>query len=646
MAKVVFKQQSFRGGMNLQFDPTRIQRDQYPLLINGRTRYDIVEPVHSPLLVSDSIFPAVGAVFQGIYSAGNFSVLFISGRAYYRNEEVPGATFNAVMLEDGTTPLQMSNAVDTIYAQLVPASTLLYLRKAVVGTDAAKGVTLTPDGNAEVAGVEAAMIVQDGVSQPFAISSLGVARQLRTYAEWTLDAREYVPVGKQMLYSNGILYVVRSDGKRIYRSVTGRPFDFVVQIGTDGQKAGDAESTAFDVSFQEITCLAPLNSNIDGFFVATKQGAYNVRPDRTVTLFAEPTFTVRYLFDIGCLNQFSFADVIGDSVFVSYKGLRSFNAVLNDRNEGRNTPFSAMIFRLFKGVIQTNPAVGAFDDYVFFAVDTVYGPGVVVYDTIAQRFSAVDIYEGVGRIRQFAYVKTATKDRLLFITADNKLYEAFASAAFEKVQVYIGDFTSGETKVEHKVANIKPVFINIHEVGTISALLFSDGVKDSTQLTKDIREADPAPAYPQEVPFGVVANDAVKNFVFAFPSARLSWKSGVLLSWNFNAALSHFEVEADTAADTNSPEQQAQDYSATAQSVILTEFYPLSGPITQVVSIGGTGLLGVSGVFLNDIACEVIGQTDTVLTVIIPAASTTGSWPFRLETTYASVFTASKFDVT
>lgn len=640
MAKVIFRQQSFRGGMNLQFDPTRITREQYPLVINGRTRYDIVEPVRSPLLVSDPIFP-VGGVFQGIYTAGNFSVVFISGRAYFRNEEVSGTTFNVVYLADGVTPLQMSNAVDTIYAQLVPANTMQYVR-AAVSNDAADGVTLKWFGGAEA---DAAMIVQDGVSQPYAINANGVARQLQTYSEWTLNAREYVPIGKQMLYSNGILYVVRADGKRIYRSVTGRPFDFVVQINTTGDKAGDAESTAFDVSFQEITCLAPLNSNIDGFFVATKQGAYNVRPDRTTTLFAEPTFTVRYLFDIGCLNQFSFSDVIGDSVFVSYKGLRSFNAVLNDRNEGRNTPFSAMIFRLFKGVIQTQPCVGTYDDYVFFAVDTVYGPAVVVYDTIAQRFSSVDMYAGVARIKQFAYVKTPTKDRLLFITTDNKLYEAFAGSTMENVQIYIGDFTSGETKVEHKVANIKPVFINIHEVGTITAVLFSDGVKNNTSLTKDIREADPAPTYPQAVPFGVIANDGVKNFVFSIPDARLSWKSGVLLSWDFDAALSHFEVEADTAADTNSPEQQAQDYSSAAQAIVLTEFYPLSGATSQVVSIGGTGLLGVSSVFLNDVACEVIGRTDTILTVVVGQVPA-GNYPFRLETLYASIFTQNVFTVT
>ena len=51
MPNLEFHQESFNGGLNLQVDPTRINRNEYAYLFNGRTRHGIVEPINSPLLI-------------------------------------------------------------------------------------------------------------------------------------------------------------------------------------------------------------------------------------------------------------------------------------------------------------------------------------------------------------------------------------------------------------------------------------------------------------------------------------------------------------------------------------------------------------------------------------------------------------------
>ena len=40
-----YLQKDFVGGMNVEYDPTKIGANEYPLLFNGRTRYNVVQPV-------------------------------------------------------------------------------------------------------------------------------------------------------------------------------------------------------------------------------------------------------------------------------------------------------------------------------------------------------------------------------------------------------------------------------------------------------------------------------------------------------------------------------------------------------------------------------------------------------------------------
>ena len=94
--KLIFSQESFRGGMNQQVDPTRIEQFEYPLLINGRTRYGVVEPTELPLN-ADPQGTISGRLIQGIISAGPYLVVFADGKAFVRNITVVGSAYNQIL---------------------------------------------------------------------------------------------------------------------------------------------------------------------------------------------------------------------------------------------------------------------------------------------------------------------------------------------------------------------------------------------------------------------------------------------------------------------------------------------------------------------------------------------------------------------
>ena len=70
-----FIQKSFVGGLNQQVDATRLSDNEYPLLINGRNRYDLVTPIKLPEEIIDSNL--VPGNVQGIYAAGNILFIFM-----------------------------------------------------------------------------------------------------------------------------------------------------------------------------------------------------------------------------------------------------------------------------------------------------------------------------------------------------------------------------------------------------------------------------------------------------------------------------------------------------------------------------------------------------------------------------------------
>lgn len=555
-----FNKSVFSGGMDLFTERTKLDEDKYALLINARSRFGKIRPIKKPLLLTEGL-PTSSGNFQGLYGIGNFAVVFQNGNAYVR-DFIRDASFSRL------PNLQMAIDAETIYLEVVPASTINYTR-AIQDTNKVNGsVDLL---STLISPSPVAAVVQDGVTQPWVILSNGIAKVTQGYSEWTNTAtqREYVPIGKQMTYSDGILYIASPDGYQIYRSVSGRPLDFMVVIDAEGNKLpldkdGNADNVSHRAFFEKITCMGKISSENGGFYVSSKRNSALVVPDFENTVYAEPTFRNINITNTGANNQFSFlGDVNGDSVFINPNGIKSFNSILQFKNEGRNSPFSLLISKLFNPLIsQDITAAGQFDNYSCFAVNTVYGNVIVWYDELRQCWEAIDIYEEVtGKIKQFAEIITDDGERhLLFLTTTGQVYECFASAVTATARVYIGDFCSGDPKLNLKIGMVKGVFMNIEESGIIDASLYVDNQyfrKLQYGVTKDYTEDTNKNL---TLPFGDGQTKTITTASFDFGRSDIGWSVGVFLEWNVMCNLTHIELNAETDNSKVSLNEQMKNY--------------------------------------------------------------------------------------
>lgn len=556
---LIFTQDSFAGGLNQQVDPTRLQNNEYPLLVNGRTRYGVVEPVLLPAN-ADPQGSLSGMNIQGVYSAGPFLLVFADGKAYYRNVLLPLAAFTLV-----TGGFTLNPLATTVWAEQIPASFMNFGRTLVEPDNILGGVKLFGSVN----GSPQCVIAQDGESQPWLVFEDGTSRLAQTYEQWNLDQREYVPVGSMMMYLNGILYIVGDKmfqsttlkRRQIFRSVTGRPLDFVVNIAPSGGKGGDASTTSYNIDYDEITSIRRMNSNNGSFFLSSAKNSYLVLPVLDALAgFNEPRFTNTPLFNTGPLNQFSMADKIGDACFIDFGGIRSFNAVLQDRNEGRNLPFSKKVALLFTTLIQEATAAISYDDYVFFSVNTIYGYAILVYDTIQECWIGLDIPDNFQEgevVLQFCEVKIGVTRRLFCRTSANRIFELFAGTTYATVRLYIGEWCSNDPKVEEQPNVVKFVFSNLETAGDISITPFVDG-KSYVVLAENLQATTVPFVTPLQFPFGDATQDVVRNINVSLSGVvDNGWKVGFLIQWAFAAELTHILAECDKIATKESSDEQA-----------------------------------------------------------------------------------------
>lgn len=554
-------QDSFLGGINQQVDPTRIGKNQYFLGINVRNRKDVAEPIKLPLDITNK--KPEGKI-QGIYAASNLLILFVNGRAYYQDFRI-NTDVNLIQIPG----FQMSQTVDMMYAEFIPASRFNIFRTKNNGDTNMNGpVNMKTSLNAN--GSPAALVVQDGFNQPFLITADQGARKLQTYSEWqtgvdgvTEDKREYVPIGKQMLHTNGVLWIAAPDGRELFRSVIGRPLDFVIAItGVTGDKAGGAETTSIKPDYNPVTCLkeVPTGQTV-GFFCGTAPVSRVVIPGVDALCFGEPlNFRFQFLFPAGPVNQNCIGDIGGDTSFITDSGIRSFNGTSQLMYESTNDPLSASVYQLFlSGVQQTTPCCKEFDNFTLYAVQTIYGAGILVYDTMSKSFCSLDLYPNVSQIVQFAVVQYGSTKRLFFYTDENKLYEGFASNVTATAQLYIGEWTSGDPKVEQKGNMLRLVVVDAKEAGTISASIFVDrkrGASGSRVIEKRIDDL----TVPQTIPFGTnETKDTVQNITFSDFEAAAGWKIGYLIIWNCQANISHIGVGTVEQTASATGQEQASD---------------------------------------------------------------------------------------
>ena len=480
---------------------------------------------------------------QGIYGAGSVLLAFFDGKAYYKDFAGTSDSFTLIQ------GLNLDSTVDRIYAETIPESTINFAREKI------------GDGNSDIIfttpaeGSPASTIITDGINQPIVLYSDGQWKTTQTYAEWTKDKREYVPVGTFPLFIDSVLYMAGKDSNgrltRILRSVSGRPLDFVVNITVDGNKAdvdekiGGAGSTAYRIAYEELTCLARINAPGGAFFASTLNSSFLVLPRIDKLIFGEPTFSNIFLFKTGALNQASVIDILGDTALIDSSGIRSFNAVGVLSNEGRNSVFSRKIFRLFNNIEQTIAAAVNYDNYALFGLETIYGPAIVIFDTLIQQFVAVDIYPNVGRIKQFAEIKVGGNRKLFFITEDAELYEAFASATTATARFYFGDLSVGDLKIEERSSFLYSIFDNIKEDGTVQTTSYADHKKEEVKQ-KEVT----APVFledSREIPFQSSTEEFSEIVITSLKdTSKFCSRLSYMIEWNFDAMLSQLQAIIET----------------------------------------------------------------------------------------------------
>lgn len=545
-----YTQQGFAGGMNLLAQETLIRGDQIKLGVNVRSRFDSLECIREPQLYMDGL-PGDVTNIQGLYAFGDIRVLFADGAAWYRTDTT---NWTAV------AGFAMDSSVSRYWACAVPAASLKYLRKAALTGSPTSGRLLE---DSVVTGSPIALVVQDGINQPFLIFPDGSSREAHDYAAWTTADREYVPIGRQMIYTNGILFVVAPDGKSVYRSVSGRPIDFVVAVDSTGNKVADATEPSFAVDANEIKLIEKMNSS-GGILIITAYAAYAVTLNFDNTIYAEPQFDQTFLFAAGTVNQFCLAEILGDLAFIDREGLKSFNAVSQLNVEGNNSVFSLSVAELFKGIIQDDPCVGSFDNYTFFSVKTTYSPAsVLVFDNIKKVFVSLDIL-GIQAIKQFASTYSAAKQRFYAATR-NKVYELYTDAGdYKSAVVFTRGFDSLNCDLGPTAgpANIKTASMRlVFEDGEVDGNLTVTELVNNRLQTKDYYLEIPAVSsevlYPVRGPVMPTLTNSIVPIDIPF-KGKEGQKTAYVLTWEGGARLSQFYLYAECEKSPTSIQQQTR----------------------------------------------------------------------------------------
>lgn len=530
-------QSGFNGGINVAVEPNRIDDSEYVFLSNARTRDGVISAIKSPLFSLDT---PKHKKFQALETIDKYLILIAGGQAYYKDLTTSG-NFKQI------SPFSLDKDVDIIYTQLVPESTLKNLRAADDTDPSLPGRLLA----SQTSGTPGALVCQDGIKRPRAILSDGSARQIADYNAWSLTNREYVPIGKQMAFVDGILYVISPDGKSIFRSVTGRPLDFVVAIDNDGNKVSDAKGTSHAVDFNTITGISVVSGNQDSnIAVGSKESTHLLVLNFDRTLYGEPTFNNPYLFPTGPVNNFSFLNTTKDTVIVDAKGLRSFNATRQLTVESNSDIFSKPVYKFFgterNPVIQDIVATGEIDNYALFAVNTIYGYGILVFDTQTDKFVSFDQYAGVGKIKKFSTTKVNGVHRLFFITTDDKLYEAFAGENVETAKLYPKEISTANPKIALTLKTLRLQFNNLNvNDGIVSAKVISDR-KSLTAIEQNINGiTEPG----QPFPLNSSNKESSSSITFEFDDNPTGYSLGVFIQWQFEGELVSIALETQYQRD-------------------------------------------------------------------------------------------------
>lgn len=554
---MIKQQKVFTGGCNLLASDTALQDNEYRWLINARQRLGYLEANKKAIELDTA---PIGKK-QGIVAVGDVTILFVAGNAFYKTEtgldwiQISGFSMDAV--------------ADIYYTAIVPASTFNFHRK--IDESLNNPMLITTDF--KVSGTPAGILVQDGAHQPYIIeydqaTQTFIARVTKTYAQWAntsgvANDREYVPIGKQMMYISPILYIVSIDGKSVYRSVSGRPLDFMVNVDFNGNKLpseaqGGASSTGFTFDSDIITNLTPINIP-NSFIYGTARYTRIITADLENTIFGEPRFYQSAIIEAGIVNHQSVIEVLGDYAFVDFEAIKMFNAVLQLQNEGRNSIFSLQLSRLMNGIKQSDPVCVSFDNYCLFDIDTTWGRMCCVYDSLSAKWVSFDVISRVGAIKQFAIVETTLESKLYCITHRDEVFQLYASATEREVAILkTAAMTNEETKTQLKSQLLHLFFQAGPKIanGKVFCTEYVDDQQGANgYLEKSIDLLYAGINYPVRCPVIPSNKRIVNTMTFAFPSGLQGKKISYVVKWSNDARLIEMEFIANDIIRDSSTQQ-------------------------------------------------------------------------------------------
>ena len=484
-----FVQRDFSGGMNLLDNDTDIAPNEYRVGNNLRNRYGVLSSVKKA--VKDVKLPA--GLVQEVITLGNYVIAFVAGVMYYRNR----IDTNWIVVSSFGN---MSITAPRYWTVAVPVNTTLYGRVSVTTNATGKIDSVTSAASATLGDIPG-LLVQDNLSQPVFIYLTDdgpVARTTRTYQQWSqpvyseplsVDNREYVPIGNSMTYGDGVLYITAPDFTQIFRSVSGRPLDFMVNVDMTGAKGGDATTTSIGVGVSGISSIKMMGDNT--LLVCAGNNNYSMIKNLSLnatTVFGEYLYIRSFLFEATCLSDRAAIVSMGDAKFVDYGGVRTAVGIDKLGNEGRNDIYSSKINGLFRGIRQSVVAAVVFDNYEIYSVNTIYGYRVLVYDNILSCWTSIDNQVEGKAIKQFAKIELDTL-HLYAITDTNEFYELYIGEV-EKKTVLTRSMIAAEMNKDtndeaHQIcrAEIRPIEVGFVADGQAKAPIVGEIVVVSDNIS-------------------------------------------------------------------------------------------------------------------------------------------------------------------
>ncbi|HXB11899.1 MAG TPA: hypothetical protein VNZ45_07940, partial [Bacteroidia bacterium] len=269
-----------------------------------------------------------------------------------------------------------------------------------------------------------------------------------------------------------------------------------------------------------------------------------------------------------CLSERAIFDTVGDTRFIDLTGIRSFNAIQQLQNEGRNSPFSAPIQSIFGPDIATivqdtlNSAAIEFNNYELYSVNSTLGNLIAKYDTINGCWVSFDYEQLNGkRAKQFAALNTGIL-ALFAITEDDEVYELYASETetdtgrFRTIGVTANllyanyNIKMNNPKSQVKLLNTRFIVNKVVSNSSVTVNRFVDNrlFKEDPDLKTVIYTP---PAFEETDPYALPdVNTQLANVTFPSPNIQQGWKVFADVSWT-GGTITQFSMELSNQTPQN-----------------------------------------------------------------------------------------------